>query len=219
MDTDVCGTFDISAKKWKKMKNLKRQCRGHASVCLLQQLFIFGGGMSNRQPVDWSTSVERLNIEQDHGVWQSAPPMPSALAHPNITNLNTNVYLMGGNNPVLYLFDALKNAWSEKAEMPQNPGRGFSIATSNVNLYATGGEMMACWQYSFSTDTWAKLSSPALRHDYGALICHQNSLLLLGGNTKNTEGYATEADIWAMAPYKVPEKVFGHYAFMMDLGE
>ena len=163
--------------------------------------------------------MEYLNIEHEHEVWQSAPPMPSVLEYPKITNIDTNVYLMGDNNPLLYLFDVLKMVWSQKVEMPQNPGRGFSIAAGNSNLYAAGGEMMACWQFNVSTNSWAKLSSPAQKHYDGSLIFHQNSILLLGGRTENIEGYATEADIWAVAPYKLPEKLFVHYAFMMDLGE
>ena len=77
--------------------------------------------------------------------------------------------------------------------------------------------MMACWQYSVSTDSWTKLLSPALRHNNGALIFHQDSLLLFGGETEYIEGYATKQDVWAVAPYKLPEKLVGHYAFMMDL--
>ena len=172
--------------------------------------------MSTRLPMEWSTSVEYLNTEHEHGVWQSAPPMPSALEYPKITNIETNVYLMGCNNPVVYLFDVIKKVWSQKAEMPQNPGLAFSIAASNANLYAAGGVRRICWQYNISTDSWAKLSSPALEHYNGALIFHQNSLLLLGGLTDNTEGYATEKDIWAVAPYKLPERLYCLYAFMMD---
>ena len=79
--------------------------------------------------------------------------------------------------------------------------------------------MKICWQYNVWTNSWLKLSSPALRHYNGALIFHQNSLLLLGGLSENIEGYATKANIWAVAPYKLPEKLINHYAFMMDLGE
>ena len=152
-------------------------------------------------------------------MWQSAPPMPSALDDPKITNIDTNVYLMGHRNQVLYLFDVIKKAWRQKAEIPQNPGRGFNIASGNGKLFATGVEMDSCWQYNISTDTWAKLASPALRHYCGALIYHNNSLLLLGGHTEKVEGYAAEADKWVVAPFKLPMELFYHYAFMMDLGE
>ena len=213
--SDVCVMLDMSTKIWTKKRNLKVPTYGHASVCILQQLFIFGGDTLMRVPGKWSTKVEFLNIEQQHGEWQSAPPIPAALEFPKITNCDTNVYLMGDNNPFLYLFDVMKKVWSH-TEMPQNPGRGVSIAAGNGRLYAVGGEMRACWQYIFSTDSWEKLSSPALSHYYGALIFHHNSLLLLGGQCDHIEGYATEADIWAVAPYKLPEKPAFHSAFMMD---
>ena len=200
------------------MKNLNRQIHGHASVCILQHLFIFGGNMSMGSPLEWSTSVEYLNVEQEQGVWQSAPPMASALEYPKVTNIETDVYLMR-NNPVLCMFDVIKNGYSQNAEMPQNPGRCFSIAASNVNRYVAGDRMRACWQYNFSTDSWTKLSSPALKHYNGALIFHQNSLLLLGGQSDHIEGYAIGKNIWAVAPYKLPQKLCYHYAFMMDLGE
>ena len=220
--SDVCVILDTSTKKWKKMTNLKRQCRSHASECILQQLFIFGGTMSMRPPLEWSTTVEYLNIEQEHGVWQSAPGVPSALEYPKITKLDTNVYLMGDKNPVLYVFDVGKKSWREKAAVPQNPGKGFSIAAGNGSLYAVGGKreacLEACWTYIISTDSWTKLSSPALIHSYGTLIFHQNSLLLLGGQHDHIEGYAIDEDIWAVAPYNLPEKLYCHYAFMMDLG-
>ena len=187
LHTDVCVMLDMSVKEWKRMTSLKRLRARHASVCIMQQLFIFGGDTLMRYPGKWSTSVEFLNIKQDHGVWQSAPPMPTALELLTITSIDTNVYLMGANNPVLYLFDVLKMVWSQKAEIPQSPGVCFSIAASNVNVYVAGGEMRACWQYNVSTDSWAKLSSPARRHYGGALLFHQNSLLLLGGITENVE--------------------------------
>ena len=95
----------------------------------------------------------------------------------------------------------------------------ISIAAGNGRLYAAGGQMMFCWQYSISTDSWVKLSSPSLTHYGGTLLFHQNSLLLLGGNSENVEGYSVEADIWAVAPYKLQKKLAGHFAFMMDLGE
>ena len=218
--TEVCAMFDMSVKKRTKMTNLKRLRLRHASVCILQQLFIFGGDVcTTGGPVEWGTSVEYLNIELEQGVWQSAPPMPSPLEYPQISSCGTNVYLMGDHNPVLYLFDVLTKIWSKKTSMPRNPRRGFSIASGNGSLYAAGGEMMLCWKYVISTDSWVKLSSLKLMHGDGALIFHQNSLLLLNGNTKDVEGYSTEADIWAVAPYKVPQKLVAHYAFMMDLGE
>ena len=215
--TDVCVTFDMSTKKWKNMNNLKNPRQTHASVCILQQLFVFGGRIAMGDSIEWQNSVEVLNVE-DHAEWQSAPSVPSVLKCPKITNLYTKVYLMGDNNPVLYLYDVMKKVWSEKKAVPQNPGTGFSIAAGNGCLYVAGGNIRICWQYNFSTDTWAKLSLPALKHVFGAMIFHQNSLLFLGGDVDHIEGYAIEEDTWVEAPYKMPEKVRGHYAFMMDLG-
>ena len=141
------------------------------------------------------------------------------LFFPKIAHLDSNVYLMGDKNPVLYLFDAMKELWNQKTEMPQNPLRGFRIAAGNGNLYAAGGETKTCWQYNCTIDSWTKLSSPALEHANAAMIFHQNSLLLLGGQREDIQGYATEADIWAVAPYKLPKKLLLHFAFMMDFGE
>ena len=135
------------------MTNLKRLRLRHASVCILQQLFIFGGDVcATGGPVEWGTSVEYLNIELEHGVWQSAPPMPSALEYPQIASCDTNVYLMGDHKPVLYLFDVLTKMWSKKTSMPRNPRRGFSIAAGKKNICYSGMyipkicvSMDVCW--------------------------------------------------------------------------
>ena len=218
--TDVCEMFDISTKNWKKMTNLNGFRYHHASVSICQQLFIFGGNIAmGKTTPEFSTRVEYLNIEQENGLWQSAKPVPSALAYPKITNIDTNVYLMGEKKTVLYLFDVIKKVCSQKAEMPQYPGRGFSIAAGNGSLFVAGGDKGICWQYNISTNSWAKLSSPSLSHVLGEMIFHQNSLLLLGGFTEDIEGYAIEKDRWVLAPYKLPEKLAFHSAFMMDLGK
>ena len=146
--------------------------------------------------------------------------MPSVLAFPKIAELDTSVCLMGNSSRNLYLFDVLKKTWSQKTAMPQNLGGGFSIAAGSGNLYAAGGEMTECWRYTFSSDSWTMLSPPKMGHADGRLIFHQNSLLLLGGvKADHIEGYATEKDIWAVAPYKLPEKLFHHHVFMVDLGK
>ena len=217
-DSVFCVKWCMLTKFWKQMESLKvPRCR-HASVCILQQVFIFGGYLSVKEPFEWSRSVEFLNIEQEHGLWQSAPPMPSALQYPKSTCHDTIVYLMGDDNPVLYMFDVIAKVWCQKPAMPEHPGSCFSIAAGNGNLYAAGGKMKICWQFKFSTDSWAKLSSPELVHVYGAMIFHDDQLLLIGGCRVHTEGYAITGDTWAVAPYILPEKLTTHYAFMMDLG-
>ena len=133
--------------------------------------------------------------------------------------MDTTVFLMGEKKPVLYLFDVVRKMWSQKASMPQNPKKAFSIAAGNDSFYATGGDKNICWRYVISTDAWTKLSSPALRQGYGALIFHQDLLLFLGGYREDIQGYNIVSDTWVIAPYKLPEKLAGHCAFMMDLGE
>ena len=217
-----CAMLDLPTKKWKKMRRrrmINRQV--HVSACIFQQLIAFGGVISiGDDPIKWTASVECLHMQQEHGEWQRAPPMPSVLEFPRLAELDTSVCLMGYANPVLYVFDVLKKICSQKTPMPQNPGRNFSIAAGNGNLYAAGGMLEACWQYMFSSDSWAKLSPPLLLHVDARLIFHQKSLLLLGGfKEDHIEGYAIEKDIWVMAPYKLPEKLYNPHVFMMDLGK
>ena len=217
--TDMCVMLDMSTKKCKEMTSLRSHRSNHAAVCIMQQLFVFGGDGSATASREWMASVDGLNVEEEQGEWQSAPPMPTVLRYPKVTNMEADVYLMGHNSPALCVFDASKQEWSQKTDMPEDPGRGFSLASGNGNLYAAGSEMKFCWQYKTSTDSWAKLSSPALVHQCGPLIFHHSSLFLLGGITRNSEEYATEEDKWVVAPYKLPEKLTLHSAFMMYLGE
>ena len=93
--------------------------------------------------------------------------------------------------------------------MPHDPEGYCSIAAGNDNLYAAMYNMRYL-QYNVSTDTWSKLSSPALSHSSAALIFHQNLLLFLGGATVDIEGYDIASDTWVKAPYKLSEKLANH---------
>ena len=60
--TDVCAMFDISSKKWRKLKSLKSQRARHASVCVMQQLFVLGGITELSPSVQWIQNMEVLNL-------------------------------------------------------------------------------------------------------------------------------------------------------------
>ena len=69
----------MSTKKWKRMKDLKKVRVLHAIACVQQELLIFGGKFKS---TEYSDRVDVVNVEQEHGEWQQAPPMPSIVACP-----------------------------------------------------------------------------------------------------------------------------------------
>ena len=218
MGSTACAVFDVTMNKWQKMRNLRTTRYLHASVCVGRHLFVFGGKTDVKSD-EWTTSVECLNTDDKHGQWQPAPPMSAALLEPRTASLHTNVFLMGEECCDLYVFDAEKGTWSWQAQLPQNPGKHYRLAAGNGNVYTAGGEKRICWQYNFQTDAWAQLSISNLTHIKGALIFYQDTLLLLGGCHEHVEEYNTEHDTWTVAPYKLPDKLYHHYAFMTELPE
>ena len=97
IDTNVCAIFDMSTNKWKKIQRLKYHCQRSASLCILQQIYVFGGDLPIEEGKSrkWLNRVAFLNIEQKHAKWQSAPAMPSPLKYPKVTN-NKNTCLSDG---------------------------------------------------------------------------------------------------------------------------
>ena len=212
----VSAMYYVATGKWKNLTKLKSNRSDHASVCVQGELFIIGGDI--RSPLShWVSSVEWLQIDNKHAEWQDAPSVPSnhRPAPGSIVSLNSDVFHAGGRQ--LYHFDPLRKVWSERSELP---GLYFdkddAMAAGDGHIYLvilSNG----CHVYNISTDTWVKIPKQTLYHKGGALVFHQDKLILLGGLSSHIEEYDIEQSIWKTAPFKLPEDLYIPFAFMMDL--
>ena len=194
---DECIMYTAASNSWLKLPSMLSLGWAHASVFVNGVLFILGGVTDNGQMRD---RVEYMAIE--NGKWKCAPNIPIAVKFAKTAAIDGNIYLLNDfiNSPFLEL-NAANKIWRDLAVIPvgfyeSGVYGGFSMATVQDMIFVAGGYDMICASYSPITDDWCLRRPPNHLHLYGALVPHNNKLLLLGGSFSNGTSQVEEYDIY-----------------------
>ena len=105
------------------------------------------------------------------------------------------LYVLGGEHPQQYgqyvakaeRFDTVQNKWEEIADMQQERGYAFGVATPG-KIFVAGGrghgsrELKTCEVYSISTSEWQFIGSLNIARSCGSMVCVNGTLYVLGGS-------------------------------------
>ena len=217
--SDCCVAFIASLKMWCKLQNLQTRRQGHGSICVSGVLYVLGG-FQNGSTVN-SNSVDSMKIGD--GPWQNEPDLPFGVKFPKVADVDDTLFLLDSEatNKLLCL-DVAEKTWIEQESLPfEEHYAGLSVTSAWGRLYAAGGRRRMCAWYDPATNTWCMGQQPLQKHKYGALVCHNDRLFLLGGNFQGCDGeveeYDMEEDTWMVCSYKMPRKLRHHYAFVVDI--
>ena len=89
-------------------------------------------------------------------------------------------------------FDTVENKWEEIADMQQERGGAFGVATQG-KIFVAGGKgrgnrlLETCEMYNVSTNEWQFLASLKTPRLLGSMVCLNGTLYVLGGSTKTGE--------------------------------
>ena len=233
----VCMMFNASTQSWLRMPDMLRYRRDHASICLQNKLFVFGGYLdedSELEDVNYddmidncgkTNSVDLLPMSDEH--WQKGPPLPWPQGFLTVADLGSSVYLLDETCNQLLHLNADYKVWSLCAPLPFNTTcntatYGISMTSAHGHLYVCGGHPTGtCAWYRPATDTWCSGQLPLLRHSYGTLVFHNDKLVLMGGSfadgTDGIEEYSIEEDQWSVCNYQMPAKLNGHYGLVLNI--
>ena len=218
----ICMMFTISTKLWVRLQNLLDERHGHGSICVKEVLYVLGGYLGKyTEGKQMSDSVHLMKMKK--GEWNNGPIMPLAVKFPKLSNLGDNVYLLDEITNQLLRFDTNEKVWSQLASLSEEKTYcvGVSMASARGQLFVSGGGNRICAWYQPETNTWCTGKQPLQKHRYGALACHNNKLLLLGGSfndgTDEVEEYDIAEDKWTVCSYKLPRKLYNHHAFTMAM--
>ena len=215
LNTKNVYVYEYARKAWSVRCSLPSGMFAHVSVYVEQVLFVMCDrcvvGGKKKASVTYCTTIDEFGFNRD---WQQAPGAPIeklAIAH-----VGPDAYVIGEGNPNLYQFDTRDKAWIQRAALPHNPGAEYSMTRGSDKIYAAGGTNNICCVYEPGTDTWTDICRPLRIHRHGALVFHDNKLVLLGGESSELEKYDIGKNIWIMMPYKLPKSLSRPFAFMMD---
>ena len=104
-------------------------------------------------------------------------------------------------------FDTVLNKWEEIADMQQERGCAFGVATQG-SIFVAGGEgrenkqLNSCEVYTISTNEWQFIGSLNVPRLWGSMVCVNGTLYVLGGSQKyqrfecTVESYDPELKKW-----------------------
>ena len=108
-----------------------------------------------------------------------------------------HLYVCGGRPLDMYAyvtkaerFDTVQNTWEEIANMKQERGFAFGVATEG-KIFVAGGKcnpavswrklLYTCEMFSISTNEWQFIGSLNVGHAHGSMMCLKGTLYVLGG--------------------------------------
>ena len=241
-DKRLCIMFTAATKSWVRLQDLMESRLSHSSICTEEVLYILGGHLGksvidnkantlHSEPCNsdietcsedsvYSASVHSMVMEC--GRWEHEADMPLAVTLPKVSNIANTVYLLDAENSMKLLRLDAKKVWSELAPPPVEGGcSGVNMISARGRLFVAGGADMICVWYNPDSNTWCKGQQLLREHKYGALAYHNDRLLLLGGSyaggTDKVEEYDIDNDTWSVCSYKMPRKLCGLHAFVLDM--
>ena len=216
--SDLCIMYIAATKSWTKLKKLLRKREHHGSICVNGVLYVLGGCISG-DLFNKSDSVDCL----DNGTWQSGPNVPMSVKDPKVADINGKVFLLDGLTKQLLQLCTNMNAWNRCASWPGSDVSDATMISMQDNLLLAGGFTSVCGWYIPSTNTWCMSQAPKVHgHCHGALVYHNNTILLLGGNrwtsgsTDAVEEYSKNGT-WSVSNIKMPASLQYHHAFVIDM--
>ena len=248
-DKRLCIMFTAATQSWVRLQDLIESRLSHGSICTNEVLYVLGGHLgksiiggeantlhsepsnndseprisdSETSSEDSGPSASVHSMVMACGRWEHEADMPLAVTLPKVSNIANTVYLLDAENSMKLLQLDDKKVWSELAPLPvEGPCYGINMISARGRLFVAGGKDMTCAWYNPDSNTWCTGQQPLGEHIYGALACHNDKLLLLGGSytggTDEVEEYDIDNDTWSMCSYKMPRKLCGHHAFILDM--
>ena len=110
-----------------------------------------------------------------------------------------HLYVVGGKPsqeseyiPKVERFNTVENKWEEIADMQQERGGAFGVATQGKIFVAGGGNKLrkvtrTCEMYNVSTNEWQFIGSLNVVRVYGSMVCLNRKLYILGGTRNGTQ--------------------------------
>ncbi|KAF4501644.1 kelch repeat-containing [Fusarium agapanthi] len=228
----------LPSATWSRITSSKRLCRSSQAVSTIgQKIYIFGGELLPREPVDNRVDVVSLDTQDDGAQTLTAPAKaPSPRVGSPSTTIGSNIFLFSGRGglemkPVeekgaIWCYNTAENTWDsiEPADpsAPFPDGRSYHCIASNGvdQLYLHSGcpeqnRLNDLWVFDVTKRSWAELpSAPGPARGGSSIAFHDGKLYRMNGFDSKTEQggaldiYHIKTGSWSTVTYK-PDGIEG----------
>ncbi len=205
-----CWKLSLYSMRWTPLADLNVARSNHATVCVGNRVYVFGGYRENRFRV--TPSAEFLNVETE--LWDVISDMPKPLCDHTAANIRDVVYVFGGggtskSSSETFSLDTNSREWSVNEKMPANCRNGSSVVYES-RIYVVGGKENCCISYDPQLDQWATLAKPAMKHFGSSAVLWKGRIMLCGGrDSPRAEEYDPASDTWTPLEVEMPPKSNG----------
>jgi len=141
------------------------------------------------------STIKRFNVERYS--WQTVLSSHEGCRDEIcVVAAGNHLYVCGGKQGRKYFskaerFDSVENKWEEIANMQQQRGDAFGVA-SEGKIFVAGGEnwelcLKTCEMFNISTNEWQLIGSLTVDRAYGSMVCLKGTLYVLGGTDQKEE--------------------------------
>ncbi|EWG42673.1 hypothetical protein FVEG_04425 [Fusarium verticillioides 7600] len=232
------ASIKLPKATWSRITSSKRLYRSSQAVSTVdQKIYIFGGELLPREPVDNRVDVISLDT-QEHGAQVLTAPTkaPSPRVGSPSTTIGSNIFLFSGRgglemkpieeNGAIWRYNTVENTWDsiEPADpsAPFPDGRSYHCITSNGvdQLYLHSGcpeqnRLNDLWVFDVAKMAWAELPcAPGPARGGSSIAFHDEKLYRMNGFDGKTEQggaldiYDIKTSSWSTVTYK-PDGVEG----------
>ncbi|KAJ4184066.1 Hypothetical protein NCS54_01467200 [Fusarium falciforme] len=235
----MAGLSKIPSATWTRIASSVRLYRSSQAVSVVgQKVYIFGGELVPRQPVDNSIDVVKLGAQFEYGAQTFAAKheAPTPRVGSPSTVINGDIYLFSGRGglemkPIeetggLWRYEPSNAQWTlvqpSDSSAPFPAGRSYHCITSNGvdSVYVHSGcpeegRLSDLWAFSIFNKTWTELAPAPSPARGGASIAFANGKIyrMNGFDGKTERGgsldvFDTAAASWSTIDYK-PDGISG----------
>ncbi len=182
--------FDPASGAWQALPALPMPRSSHDVVVVGHQLIVVGGwALRGKQPTEWATTIEMLDLATEKPEWKSVP-QPFKRRAFIATAFDDKIYVLGGfddRSRVVRgtsIYDVARGTWSEGPALPGGPMNGFGPAAAVVGgrLYLSVDDG-SVHRLNVAGTAWEPVgkATPRIVH---RLVADGDDLLILGGAAK-----------------------------------
>ena len=197
----LCAMFILSTKSWKQLESLPAQRDGHGSLFMKGKIYLFGN-------YSGKSRSSAISLDLEGGKWKQEPDIPTKVQNPEVTSVDSSIYLFNCHGSQLLQLDTMTKSWSTNAKPPQQNYKGARMISVCGQLLICGGYSRVFAQYNPSSDTWTIGNAPTLLHGFGGLVHLDQKVYLIGGEHEDrVEEYDLGTKAWSICDVKLPKKL------------
>ena len=182
--------YDPAFDAWSSLKHLHRSCYSEGVAVIRGQIYALSVDLNTEKSTIERYSMGSCSWEKiftSHEGYRDSSCVVAAGDCMYVLGGETLRQTVGEHIAKAERFDTVHNKWEEIADMQEERGFAFGVATQG-KIFVAGGygrgekQLNSCEMYNISTNEWQFIGSLNFPRAFGSMVCVNGALYVLGGS-------------------------------------